>query len=775
MQPVRLLPVLLLAGCQLFELAALKVSHPPLDGELQVDGLDGPLRIVRDELAIPHVRAGSEHDAWFGLGFVHGQDRFFQADLLRHLAWGEMSLWLGEDAVELDVFQRALDLRRLGAERVAAASPEARAMLEAYAEGMNAGVASLARPPIEHRLLGLEVEPWDAVDCYAVLFLQSWNLSENPTLELLAWMMRGQADGAMLDDLLAFDARVEPVDAFWEDLRHVRAGAFTPAFQAFSDTFGGRPDAAEASNNWVVGGARTESGLPILANDPHLGQAVPSLWYMADVQGGDVHVAGATLPGVPGVPIGHNETVAWGLTNVMADVVDVAVLRREGTDGYVLAGASRTLERATVTLAVRDETVEREVVRTELGPVISELDADHLLALQWHALFVEDRLPELLRGLALAETVDDVLALRTVPAIVAQNLVVADTQGAWAWQSVGTVPVRPGHTGRVPYPASEPGFGWQGWYLALAGEREPARGYTLTANTHPPVDHAADGTPVDSTRVSSAWIPDTRFRRIEERLEVETRATPASMSALQRDLLDTFARDAVPGLLRGTSARGPGAACRALLADWDFRWSADSAGAAVWAVTQRHLIREALRDDLTPQAIGWLLASTSSSRNPLFGHLDRFMGSPAVTMDRALGAACVELVDTLGEDATRWTWGALHPLALKHPFAGGQDLLAGWNLPVVPFGGSGTTVAAAGFAYDEGVTPVTGMASLRLVVPLDDVGAATLVHPGGPSGHPGHPDRATAYEDFVAGRTQPLHFRDADVEAAARDELTLTP
>jgi penicillin amidase len=336
----------LVSGCALFTLAATKRSHPELEGTFAAAGAQADLTIKRDAMGVPHVRAESPEDAWYGLGYAHAQDRLFQADMNRRLATGRIAEWLGERAVNLDVFVGTMDLETRGQGMLDRASPEVKAAVKAYTVGFNAGAGSLKTLPVEYRLLGVPYEPWKEVDTTGVLFLQAWSLQENLDHELAA-LAFDHLSADKLDPLFDTYPNTPPIDAFWDEVRTQDVGSLTDGFKAFTGALGGRPEAnAQASNNWIIGGSKTASGKPIVANDPHLVQRVPSLWYAADIQGGDLHVAGATLPGTIGFPVGHNERVAWGLTNVMADTVDLAVVERDG-DTVRIEGKEETIETRT--------------------------------------------------------------------------------------------------------------------------------------------------------------------------------------------------------------------------------------------------------------------------------------------------------------------------------------------------------------------------------------------------------------------------------------------
>lgn len=744
-------------GCALGTLATKARSWPDLTGERAADGLAAPVWVGRDRYGVPHVRARTDEDAWFALGYAHGQDRLFQADLTRRAAFGRLSEWLGEDAVEVDVFARSLGLEDLARAEVERADPATRAMLEAYARGIDAAAAAEPALPVEHRLLGAAFEPWRPEDCLGVAYLMAWTLAENARHELAAWELRDLPTD-VVDRLLRTNPEPPPVDAYWEALRVVRTGPLTPAFRAWTDAFGGAPTSA-ASNDWIVGPARSADGFPIVANDPHLTQTVPSLWYAADVSGATFHAAGATLPGLPGFPVGHSAHVAWGVTNVMADQQDVAVLERRG-DGYVLGGEVLPFEDVAIDLVVDGRRRTEHALRTRVGPVISDPDAPAVLALRWSALEVEDELPSVLRRLAGARTVDDVLpAAADARMVVALNLVAADDAKGWGWQTSGAMVRRKAHTGRVPYPASDPAHGWDGWLAGTPGSGPTAEGYLVTANARP--EHPL------ADAIATTYIPDHRQARLSELLAARSDHTPAGQAELQADRREMDAARWRDVWLAGVAPPpGDAATCAALLRGWDLDAGARSAGALVWATFVGDLQDVVLSDDLTPAQRAVVRSVDSSGQSVLdSGALPSFSADPAADATAALGRTCAALRAAFGDDPGRWTWGAAHPLALRHPFAErAPRLLSEWNPPTAPSGGTGATVAAAGYPL-TGPFPreVGGMQSLRAVMPLSDLGASTLVYPGGQSGQPGAPFYRSHFADFVHDRTLPLRFDDEDL------------
>jgi penicillin amidase len=787
-----LVPLLLsTTSCALVTLSTVKKSFPDHDGTFVVPGLEAPATLVRDDLGVPHVKAANEMDAWYGLGFAHGQDRLFQADLTRRVGAGEVAVWFGERAVHFDRFMKAMDLRARGRAAYAASDAETKAVFDSYAAGLNAAAA--LQLPVEYRLLGAEWTPWTPEDSAIIGFMQAWSLAGNLKQELVALQL-GDADPALVDAMMRSNPDTPPFDPFWEELRATGPFTYTKGFEAFTSQLGGRVGNMEASNAWIVDGSRTASGAAMIVNDPHLGQRVPSLWYLADIEGGDMHVAGATLAGFPSFPVGHNASMAWGLTNLMADVTDTVILERVGDDAVRIAGEVVPLEMREISVPLdKGDPDVGTVVTTPIGPVISELEGDHVLVMRWQVPELDDHVIQITRALATTPTVAEVLPkLRGNTMGPTMNLNIADTTGDWAWQVIGSVPKRKNHTGRVPYPGSDPAHGWDGWledlpYLHAAEmgaadpvemdtedgaegmdadaarddvvEEPPApRPFYVSAN-HPP-DHPL------KDAISTTYSPMLRHDRIAELLSDATDITPEQMHRMQMDLREAGAaryRDRL--LAKAEPTTDAGRRAKEVLAAWDLEATVESEGTTVWAALLRALVQEQLDGALDPAQQHLLLGVISAGRHPINGDPDRFVDD---RVGAALDRAGADLLGRFGDD---WTWGPKHPLALKHPFGAQSKLLEGWNMPVVPFPGTSDTVAASSFSFVTDDFEVTQLPSVRLVMPLDDLAASTVVHPGGQTGHPKHPLYRSHWDLFVAEETRPLGFG----LPAAGKRVELTP
>ena len=768
----------LLLSCSLTTLMTAGKSHPELEGAFEAKGLAGKATITRDDVGIPHIRAGSESDAAFAMGYVHAQDRFFQMDLTRSLAYGDMTETFQRPGLaDYDVFMRGLDLRAKAAEAVAAMDPSTRFVLAAYAAGVNAALEEAQALPLEHRLLKHEeIEPWTPADSLAVTYLNSWHLAGNPSFELFALEFRKELDRKDLDALYRVHEDDPKTDAYWAGLQDSRIGDYTGPFEGFLAVLEGRPKDSpepEASNNWVVSGERSEDGSPILANDPHLGRRVPSTWYIAEWKGGDVHVAGATLPGQPWVVSGHNETLSWGVTNVMADYVDFVMLEREGADGYWLEGQQKTVTRESIDVALPEDggTHTGEMVFTEIGPVVTEVGGTHLVVLRWHALEMVDESTDYVRMINTAATVEEARAIPPMQVSVGLNFVLADTEGDIAWQQVSTVPIRRNHTGRVPYPGSSEHHGWDGFYdlgeTPLPGVLNPEEGYVASANHRPALDEER----LDPSLISTRYIPPWRYDRINALIEATPKHTVESIGDIQMDQKDTHFlahKDHLATLVPQSEA---GQELHRLLTGWSGDATPADEGPTVWAEFQKQVLKLALKNTLDDDGVDVAVRTFGAGYTPLDteGGLEHWFEDPESSLRSAMLEAHKALTAAYGEDTSAWKWGDVHPLIFAHPF--GVNLMEAGE---VDCGGTPHTVNPCGFSWSNNYE-TTWIASVRIITPMSDVGKAEVITPPGQSGNVGSDHYQDMLRRWSKGRRVPLWFHDADVERNGVATLELSP
>lgn len=709
MKPSRLLRRLLggLLGLLLLAVVALAVylgrASPTHQGSLVAEGLGGPVRVERDAHGIPHVQAGSISDLAYAMGFSHAQDRGWQLELQRRVGQGRLAEALGAPALETDRFLRALGVHRAAAAQWAwvqqHGNPEARDALRAYARGVNAGWRSQARPP-EMLILGLAFEEWTPVDSMAWALMMAWDLGTNWNQELLRLRLALQLPGASLQQLHALlppypgDAYPALADApaLYRSLG--LGAAADPALERLQTAAPLSGVEGRGSNNWAVAAARSRSGQPLLANDPHLGLQTPSLWYLARLQAPGLRVAGATLPGLPWVVLGQNERLAWGFTNTGPDTQDLYLeeLRDTadgGTEVRTPTGWQRAEER-TETLRIRGGGSETIKVRTTRhGPLISDAGPGSELlksrdgqrrfglALRWIALDPDQ--DPLGVGLAVnrAQSIDAYVEAMRRWHSPQQNMLLAEKDGDIAFIAPARVPIRlPAHDlhGLLPAPGWDARYDWSGQTIPFAQlpfERAPARGWLASANQKihgPDYPH----------HLSHEWATPWRQQRIEQLLQARPQHDLDSLAALQADTLSLGAQPLLP-LFRGLKTGD--AALDASLQAFDGQMAGDSRAAALFWAWVRQLTAGLLVDDLGEPLYQRALAS-SSFRSGIEGMLARQDAAwcndrrtaPAETCAQqaqaALDRALAELRERLGADPARWRWDQLHRMKAEHrPFS----------------------------------------------------------------------------------------------------------
>ncbi|HEU5399017.1 MAG TPA: penicillin acylase family protein [Gammaproteobacteria bacterium] len=541
----------------------LRGAAPRLDGQVKLAGLSGPVTVTRDALGVPSVTGADRADVARALGFLHAQDRFFQMDILRRVAAGELSELVGSAALVVDKRDRLFRLRAVAQQVVAEATPEQRAVLEAYAAGVNAGLKSLTTWPFEYALLMKRPRPWKPEDSILVIYAMYFD-QQNPTdrresdLALMHDLMPAglyrflAAPGTQWDaPLLGGPMETPPIPgADVLDLRNARsvassvqAGRLRPAPREAEGEarWPSEPDSSNStdigSNNWAVSSAHSADGHALLANDMHLGIRVPNTWYRARLSykgaEGEVTVTGVTLPGVPAMVVGSNGHVAWGYTNSYGDWVDLVLLHLnpQDADEYLTADGWRHFEHYTERIRVkggRDQTL--DVRDTAWGPV---LDQDHngtLRAVHWMAADPEATNLEL-GAMDRARNVGEAMLVANRAGMPEQNFMVADADGNIAWTIAGRIPVRSGYDPQVPSYWDKPGTGWTGW---LAPERyprvvNPALGRLWTANAR-----VVDG-PMLAAIGDGGYDLGARAHQVRDDLMAKDKFTPADLLAIQLD------------------------------------------------------------------------------------------------------------------------------------------------------------------------------------------------------------------------------------------------
>ncbi|MDX2010742.1 MAG: penicillin acylase family protein [Myxococcaceae bacterium] len=785
--------------------ARLSASTPLL---LEVSGLQSTVEVLVDARGVPHVFGAQEADLAFGLGFMHGRERTFQVQVMKHAARGRLTELFGADALPLDQRLRLLSWRLDAG--FAALSARDRATLEAYAAGINAGAAN-AGTTAEQALLGLSFGTFTAEDSFAIMRLQAWSLSADVRDELarhhlLAGLPQDDPRRALLDAPLTTGGVpivVDPQAPRAETLEPHQPRAETARPPAFLDDL---PEAAAAlaqhlgldqlgaSNSWVVHGSKTAAGVPVLCNDPHLSHELPSVFYLAHLEAPDFTVAGVTFAGIPAVLIGHTRHLAWGMTVSYADAQDLVrlTLAKDSTEVALIDGERVPLERLEQRFRLgRSPDAEMHTETwygSRFGPVMppSWVKTNDRLALVWPAFDVGGVNAAPVSGfwdLARATNVDEATAAISRFQVSGQNVVLGFTDGTIAYRLAAYAPLRrAGETGRLP----RAGATSQALPERLLAQDEkpaltnPPTGFIVAANQRVIGDEDWR-----VRAVGTSGVPPHRARRIHERLEAlmsEGKPTADALLAVQQDITSTEARDLAPAL----AAACPTASTRhdaervkafcAALSSFDGVFSTDSLGALPYVATLT-----ALRARVV-QAMGVTDAAavkTLARSFPVGGAVERaltadpasalFGGDLRTMLALAVDDALDDVVARTGKSPASWRWGAVHTLEFKGPLArvplvGGFFASAKSEQP-----GHGNTVRA------ESGLPVDHGAAMRMVVELSNPPRARFTLDTGQSGAPKEPHAFDQFDAWNRGAPSAMPMRREDVERDAGGRVVLTP
>ncbi len=829
-------------------------SFPQTSGTIDVPGLTKPVTVYRDDAGVPQLEASTADDLFRAQGYVHAQDRFWEMDFRRHVTSGRLSELFGASQVPTDTFIRTLGWRKVAEEEVARLDKTSLRYYQDYADGVNAYLARHkgAELSLEYAVLGLQnpgysPEPWTPADSVAWLKAMAWDLRSNLEDEIDRALLATRLSPAQIAQLHpGYPYTTHPTitavgggnpRAVTPDAAEASGSSSAGASSSSSSASAELPAATAAlleqldgsvtalpqlmgpagsdigSNSWVVSGAHTASGKPLLANDPHLGASMPSVWYQMGLHCTTVgpacpfDVSGFGFSGLPGVVIGHNGSIAWGFTNLGPDVADLYVEKVTGDD-YEYDGKQVPLTIRKERIAVaggKDVTI--TVRSTRHGPIVTDLSEGYRaiakdqagklgvpaqqfqLSLQWTALT-----PGKTAGAIFAfDTAHDWASFRAAAAdfqVPSQNLVYADTAGNIGYQAPGLVPVRKTGDGTLPVPGWTSRYGWTGWIPSdqLPSAYDPPSGYIVTAN------NAATG-PAYPYLITKDWDYGYRANQIELRLHdliaSGRKLTAKDMSAIQLDTYDAGAAALVPVLreVGGKADPSSGAYLGArLLAGWDYRDDGDSAAAAYYNVFWRTLLADAFGRKLPASAPPdggdrWFAVVQSLLGNPdspwwTDKKLD--VDGRDAMIELAADQAWRETRSLLG-DPSSWRWDRLHTLELTNASFGESGVAPiEWlfNRGPYPLSGSSSVVDATGWdASVEGAAAyqVDRVPSMRMVIDLSDFDRSTWINLTGASGHAFDAHYADQTELWAKGRTRAWPFSAAAVKKAAEQTLTLRP
>ncbi|HSL21977.1 MAG TPA: penicillin acylase family protein [Vicinamibacterales bacterium] len=748
----------------------------PLDGELALAGLREPVEVIRDRWGVPHIYARNQEDLFFAQGFVAAQDRLWQLDLWRRAAEGRLSEVLGPGAVDRDTFARLLRYRGDMEREWRSYSDDAKAIAGAFASGVNAQIAYVnAHPdklPIEFQLTGSRPEPWtpEVVIGRLAGYVMTGSAASEVRRAILAREVGAPRTVAFMpvDPPVAIEVPrgLDLADITPDVLRLAREADATPVFQE---------PAPVGSNNWVLSGARTASGKPLLANDPHRAIRLPSLRYTVHLNAPGWDVIGAGEPALPGVAAGHNDRVAFGFTIVGIDQQDLYVEELHPTrdDRYKAGGEWVAMEIQRERIAVKGEAAREVTLRfTRHGPVLHvDRDRRRAYALRWVGM--EPGTAGYLASLSLnrARNWQQFLAAAARWKVPSENLVYADVDGNIGWIAAGLAPIRSRDSGLLPVPGASGAHEWTGFLPIeeLPQAYNPPSGYIATANHNilPPGYSRALG---------YEWSAPFRFQRVVELIEGgPAKLTVRDSERMQHDETSVPARRLLAWLKEAVGAPGVIAEADAvhvveLLTNWDGTLSADSAAAAVYQLWLPHLTQAAITATTRPEdrkhfgrgGSAQLIIRLLEPIDPATRH--------RVMTGTSLAAAWADAAERMGIEDKTWAWGRIHESRFEHPLASTPERRELFNLPPRPRGGDGTTPNSTGNGRWQ-----THGASFREVIDLGDWDRSTMTNVPGQSGQPGSPYYGNLYPLWASGEYHPMLFSRSAIDKHAEHRLALRP
>jgi penicillin amidase len=787
---------------------------PKRKGNLSFQELHEPVEIITDRYGVPHIYAENEDDLYFAQGYVHAQERLWQMELNRRIGSGRLAEIFGPVAIEADRMGRRIGMHRSAQEEAQRIPEHSRRILEAYARGVNAYIERHKyNLPIEFTLLRFKPAPWQIADSILWSKMIGWNLCGNWETEVVRARIVAMLGAQRAVKLEAgYDAKhplIIPPGAAYQGINLGILEQYEQMKQLSGFGMLG------ASNNWVVDGNMSTTGSPILCNDPHLGQAAPSVWHECHLVAGDINVVGVSFPGTPGIIIGHNEYIAWGFTNAISDTQDLYIekFNPQNPHQYEYQGKweEATIVREEIQVKGAKEPLIEEVRITRHGPILTSLpvtsngnvssqngnqsqETELPLALRWtgleqcHIISAVQKLDRATNWEEFREALRD----WDVPP---QNAVYADRDGNIGYIMAGAIPVRIQGQHLLPTPGWTGEYEWIGFipFDKLPQTFNPEQHFIVTANNRV----VNDDYPY---YITNEWLNGYRAQRIRDLLLSKGKLAPADMATIQADQYALPAVEIVPHILTISTETQMEKAAQGVLRTWNYMLAPDSVPAAIYATFLNKLekiVFEALLGDDETLIGGYLgtgatiLAITNgyaSRSKPLLIRLmnegdDNWFADSAIpngpkswhtALSRAFTAAIEELRSRLGDNISHWQYGKIHKMTYNHPLGTIKPLDKIFNRGPYPVGGDIDTVNMGASLHSQPDVVIT-VPSFRQIINLTDMKGSRSGHSPGQSGHPA----SKHYDDFIKPwlhvEHHPMLFERGMIEENAGGTLHMTP
>lgn len=804
-----LILILILAVLIVFSLVGfvtVRRSFPQIDGTVSIPGLTDKVEIIRDSMGIPHIFASTEADLFMAQGYVHAQDRFFQMDLWRHIGAGRTAEMFGESQIETDIFLRTMGWTRQAHEEIKNLDSKSLSILQSYADGVSAYLSEHqgAELSLEYVLLGLlspsyDPEPWELTNTLTWAKVMAFDLSGNRSdwQDLTRAKLIKQLGDERINEIYPFYPESHPL---------IVSESSSGSGPLDSETHAPSPipmswittGVVPGSNSWVISGERTTTGAPLLANDPHLGIQLPSIWYEVGLHCEPIseecryNSTGFSFAGAPGVIIGHNNDIAWGFTNVGPDVLDLFIekVNPENPNQYEVNGEWKdmTLVEEVIQVAGGDP-INITIRYTRHGPIFSDIDDDfddlaettdlyvpsnYAVSVQWTAL-EPSRIYSAILNMNLATdwaSFREALQEFNVPS---QNMIYADVNGNIGYQTPGNIPIRAKGDGLLPVPGWIEEYNWQGYipFDELPSSFNPPQGFIVTAN------NAIVGSNYPYS-ISKTWDLGYRANRISELIQSNDKISIEDIQTIQGDNFHAMAPILIPILSSLEFDEAELTRYITELESWDFQNNTDSQQAAIFNAFWRQLLLETFGDEIPeniPSSSYAFLVVENLVDDPSNLWWDHIETSAIERRDdtfkRAFIAAINELEKELGRDDDNWQWGKLHTRTFQSDLGIGPLGLIFNRGPYSTDGGS-SIVNNNSWNEKEGYEVVV-LPSMRMIIDLSNLENSFTIHTTGQSGHAFHPHYIDMADLWGSNHLHPMLWSREQIQAAQEGKLTLTP
>lgn len=793
-----LLPVLLAIGW-LFNTLSEK-SFYPASGNITVEGLKQPVRVYFDDFGVPQVIAQNEEDVFFTMGYMHARDRLFQMDLSRRVAEGRLSEIFGSNAMDFDKLFRTIGIARFCYSWYNNIDPKSKQMLESYTKGVNKFIETYYKNlPVEFDALNYRPEPWKPENSLMLARLMAWDLNIAWYTDYILGEVVTKAGIEKTADIfpdtnITIYKKPEPVAEdsttneetgsinYLKDVAVLGKDLFT-SNESYRKFFNINVSHT-GSNSWVVSGDKSAYGKPMLANDPHLALQAPSRWYEMYLKGGDLEVRGMSFPGVPGIVIGNNRFISWGLTNLMNDDNDFVILTRDSSDNnkYIYNNQSHSLDSIVEKIYIKDSAEVEYIVRTtKTGPVVSDLKtrgfADYppnengplknkLMTFLWTGYEQSDEVLCFYNLNKSKNWEDFKTALKSFNAP-AQNFIFADINGNIGYHAAGKIPIRKtSDNNSYIFPNGAP-VEWTGFidFDKLPNVYNPKEGYIVTANTNPfewlkeSSDSKNPKELKDKYYISYLWEPASRFNRINSFIKSKTIFDFDDFRLIQNSFESDYAKNIAQYIIaayKNNTASNPDIQwCAERFKGWNGDMLPNESIGSVYNTFLVYLIKNTFNDELEDDVFTDFISIQNLPyrslelilKQPENSWFDNINTTKKETRDDIIRLSLEQAIEYLktkftNPDINTWHWGELHKLKIRHPLGIIEALDKTFNIGPYPVGGDQTSPNNTEYQFknvirDGNYNVVIG-ASMKMIVNMADVDNVYTINSTGQSGQPIH-------------------------------------